>query len=77
MARRISRWNSIKKIDEPYDVPEGWYVSVYESDMEKEINCVNCGRKIKFGEGYTSRRYMTEGGFGFSECEECYFRYKE
>lgn len=53
-----------------YELPEG--ASLYESDMDKEVACCQCGRKIKYGECYTSRTIYSPAGFGFAECEQCY-----
>lgn len=44
-------------------------------NMNKEVACCNCGRKIRYNETYTSRRIMTVTGFGYAECPECYFSY--
>lgn len=63
-------WNG--KEYEPYELPEG--SSLYETDMDKEVSCCKCGRKIKYGDCYTSREIHTENGFGYSECEDCYFK---
>ena len=47
--------------------------SFFEDDMNKEISCCQCGKKIKFGNSYTSRTIHTEVGFGYAECEDCYY----
>lgn len=45
-----------------------------DTALDEVINCSNCGKKIKFGEAYTSQRHFTDNGFwGLYECEECYF----
>ena len=54
-----------------YELPEG--ASTYESDMDKEVACCWCGRKVKYGECYTSRHIHTTNGFGYAECEHCYY----
>ena len=65
------RWNYKKNEYESYDLPDG--ASFFEDDMNKEISCCQCGKKIKFGDSYTSRTIHTEGGFGYAECEDCYY----
>lgn len=55
----------------PYDLPDG--ASCYEDDMEKEVACCVCGKKFKFGDMFTSRHVHTKNGFGYAECESCYF----
>ena len=72
-----NKWNPTKKEYEPCEIPNDWNITTYEDDMDAIINCVHCGKKISFGESYTSRRYHTCGGFGYCECEDCYFNYKE
>lgn len=47
--------------------------SIYEEDMDKEVDCCCCGKKVKFGDTYTSRHYHTSFGMGYAECEKCYF----
>lgn len=71
----IRKWSDKDHKYYPYKVPDDWYISVSEFDMEYKVNCVNCGKVISFGDGYTSLRYHTEQGFGYAECESCYFEY--
>lgn len=54
-----------------YELPEG--ASAYEWDMDKEISCCWCGRKVAYGDCYTSRHIHTQSGFGYAECEQCYY----
>ncbi len=51
--------------------------TTYESDMDKEVMCCTCGHRLKFGDCYTSRTYHDTNGFGFAECENCYFKGKD
>ena len=44
----------------------------FATDMDVVCNCVCCGKEMKYGDGYTSRRFHTVHGFGYCECEECY-----
>ena len=67
----LRRWNYKKREYGPYEVPDDWNVKTYSNDMDEIINCANCGRKIPFGYGYTSREIHTQLGMGFSVCEEC------
>ena len=71
----IRKWNDKKKEYDPYEVPDEWKLILYSENMETPINCVNCGKEMTFGEGYTSQRYHTDKGFGYYECEKCYFDY--
>lgn len=56
-------------------IPGEWKISQYENDMNTVVNCVSCGKEIRFGDGYISRRYHDAMGFGFCECADCYDRY--
>lgn len=58
-----------------YDLPEG--SSLIESNMDKTVSCACCGKKIKFGQSFTSRRIHSEMGFGYAVCEECYYSGEE
>lgn len=64
-------WNETKHEYEPYVLPKG--ASCHETDMDKIVSCACCGKKLKYGETYTSRRIHTELGFGYAVCGECYF----
>lgn len=69
MKARI--WNEQKHEYEPYELPEG--SSCYETDMYKIVSCACCGKKIMYGNSYTSHRIHTNAGFGYAVCESCYF----
>ncbi|MCC7668912.1 hypothetical protein C0V80_04800 [Leuconostoc pseudomesenteroides] len=50
-----------------------WVVAGY-ADLDTTVNCANCGRALKYGDGYTSRQHFTDNGaFGLCECGTCYF----
>lgn len=68
---KAEKWIETEHRYIPYELPEG--ASVYESDMDTEVACCCCGRKLKFGDCYTSRHIHTETGFGYAECETCYY----
>ena len=40
--------------------------------MDEAVNCVQCGRAIRFGEGYTSFEIQTGVGFGYCVCPACH-----
>ena len=69
----INKWNG--KDYEPYEVSNDWKIPFMCNDMNEIINCVHCGCKMTFGEGYTSHRYHNNSGMGYYECEKCYFEY--
>lgn len=74
MNKVLKKWNYEKQEYEPYEVPYDWNVATFETDMEKIINCAGCGRKIMYGDCYTSRTIHTNMGMGYSVCGECYTR---
>lgn len=64
-------FNEEKLTYETYELPEG--SSLYEGSMSKIVSCASCGKKIKYGNSYTSRRIHNQFGFGYAVCESCYF----
>ena len=67
----MKKWNPEKQAYEPYIAPPG-YVTFYETDMGRLINCASCGKEITFGSGYTSLQIHNTCGFGYSVCETCH-----
>lgn len=67
----IQKWNPEKRVYQPYQPPAG-YITLYETDMEKPVNCARCGRQITFGEGYSSMQIHNAMGMGYSVCVYCY-----
>jgi Zn ribbon nucleic-acid-binding protein len=72
-SRTIDRWDIYTKQYEPVQIPDDWKIALYSDNMDEQINCVNCGKPMKYGEGYTSRRYHNKAGMGYMECEDCYY----
>lgn len=69
MAKAL-KWIDEKKEYIPYILPDG--ACLYTDNMEQEIACCQCGKKVKFGDCYTSRTIHTKVGLGYAECEDCY-----
>lgn len=70
--RTIPRWNRLLHKYVDVRIPDDWYVSTFEKDMSKIVNCVNCGKEIRFGSGYTSQEYHEKSfGFGYTVCGKC------
>lgn len=67
---KAQKWNPKKREYTPYELPEG--AILYSSDMDVVTPCAQCGRKITFGSGYTSKQIHTEIGFGYPVCENCH-----
>lgn len=66
------KYDPVNNTYENYILPEG--ASLYEDDMNKDIACAECGKKIMYGASYTSRIILNSGGFGYAVCEECYYK---
>lgn len=68
----LKKWNYEKLKYEPIEVPDDWNCITYSDDMKEVVNCPHCGKKIFFGETYTSKEIHTNLGFGYGVCEKCY-----
>ena len=68
----IRRWDWENKRYTVEAVPSDRRATVYCDDMERVIECVTCGRRVKVGETYTSMEVHNSMGFGYMVCEECY-----
>ena len=73
----LRRWNYLTHQYEPYKVPDDWYVTAYETDMETEVNCACCGKQMTHGDAYCSMEIHTQLGFGYDVCEGCYVEEKK
>lgn len=67
----LSKWNYKTERYEPYSSPAKEKI-LFTQDMEQIVECANCGRKLKFGESYTSKTIHTSVGLGYPVCESCY-----
>jgi hypothetical protein len=64
------KWNRDTEKYEDYELPKG--ACAYCTDMDKKVPCASCGKKIKYGNAYTSSViYGDTGIFGFAVCEKC------
>lgn len=68
----LNKWNYKEHIYKHYKIPDDWNCKTYSNDMEEVINCPHCGRKLKFGNSYTSLEIHTDSGFGYGVCGKCY-----
>ena len=68
--KTAQKWDFKTRKYYDYDLPEG--ACLYSDDMDKIVACAQCGRKITFGNGYTSRQIHARYGFGYAVCEKCY-----
>jgi len=67
------RWDGKQYV--PYKIPEGCNCRTFSPDLSEKVNCINCGKELTYGESYTSHQFHDQRGFGFAECEDCYYDY--
>lgn len=72
---KTQKWNPKTREYQDYELPEG--ACLYSDDMDKEIACAQCGQRMLFGDGYTSRQIHNKYGFGYAVCERCYEKERE
>lgn len=69
----IGRWNYKTREYDPYEIPADWDVKMFSIDMEETVSCASCGKKIKYGDCYTSMEiHEQKFGFGYAVCDKCY-----
>ena len=72
MIYKLNKWN-YKTHSYISEIIKGDYLfSLYETDMEKRVNCPHCKKEIRYGESYVSLEYHNEIGIGMAVCEKCY-----
>lgn len=55
----------------PVKVPDG--CTTYEVDKESMVTCPGCGRRVMYGNCFTSKRFYTSDGlWAFSVCPVCH-----
>ena len=64
------KWDHKTKKYSSYELPKGCLL--YSPDLDKMTVCAQCGKKITFGEGYTSREIHNHIGLGYPVDEDCY-----
>ena len=66
------KWNWKKDDYETYRIPLDWNCKLYSDNMNEKINCVQCGKIIKYGDSYSSLEIHNEVGLAYPICEKCY-----
>ena len=64
------KWNPKKRIYEDYTLPGPTVLYSYE--MDRIVHCAHCGKKVLYGDAYTSRQIHNDIGFGYPVCGKCY-----
>ena len=67
----LQKWNFKTHEYEPFESPAK-VLSLYSEDMVAEVDCANCGKRISYGDSYTSRTIHNRIGLGYPVCEDCY-----
>jgi hypothetical protein len=67
----LKKWNYDKHEYEPYRVPKEWNCSCYSDDLQKIINCCQCGKETVYGYSFTSQEVHLHG-FAWMVCKECH-----
>lgn len=65
-----SKYNPATGLTVQYSVPKG--ARLYTDNLDEIIVCADCGKQIRAGDTFTSRTILTDLGFGFMVCPECY-----
>lgn len=68
----LKRFNYKDKKYHRYSIPDEWQVSTYEKNMNKFLNCAQCGKEDIYGNMFTSLEVHTSFGIGYMVCSECY-----
>lgn len=71
----IRKWNETRKDYDVVKIPDEWNVPIKPKAMNEIVNCVNCGCKMKYGDGFQSKRYQNVSGAAYSECQKCFDEY--
>lgn len=68
--RILRRWDEWRGVYAPWLA--SMKVTLYEDDMDAPCNCARCGKRVTFGECYSSHQIHTTFGMGYAVCPECH-----
>ena len=68
----LRRWDEWRGVYAPWLVPAERKVMIYSDDMDELCACARCGKRVTFGECYTSQQIHTYFGIGYAVCPECH-----
>ena len=66
----MRKWNYKEGVYKDYIPPCSGEYTVF-ADLTDEINCAACGKKLAFGDAYTSKIIHDGTGFGYAICQQC------
>lgn len=67
----LQKWSFRTLQYEPFESPAK-LLMLYSEDMEAEVDCANCGKRMDYGDSYTSTTIHTVIGLGYPVCEHYY-----
>lgn len=69
MTKPAKKWDPVKKEYKDCQIPIGAYIGAERYDF---VECAQCGKKVLYGDCYTSLHIHTVSGFGYAVCGKCY-----
>lgn len=77
----MRKWNYKTREYELYSVPEDWYCPLCEDmdddNVDKKVNCANCGKEMRFGDVCDSYEIQTLQGSQYGVCVECHYKERQ
>jgi hypothetical protein len=70
--RVLRRWDEWLRDYRPWLVPDSPKVLAYSDDMDEPCACARCGKRVTYGECYTSMQIHTYFGIGYAVCPKCH-----
>lgn len=70
---KLQKWNRELHKYEPYEIPNTWNIGGYRADMNDIVNCAHCGKRVRYGDCYSSLEIHNDIGLSYAVCKECYF----
>lgn len=67
----LKKYNYIIHEYEDYKIPDDWNVPLL-TDLEDIVNCPHCGKRLNYGDTYTSLEIHSDYGLGYGVCSNCY-----
>lgn len=70
----VRKWDFMThSYGDPEQLPAEWHTPMVADRMDEIINCACCGKKLIFGDSFTSMIICDmSGAFGYPVCEKCY-----
>lgn len=66
----LRKWNYSTRSYEPFLSPAGFDARLI-GDEKDVCRCAECGKKILYGDSYSSIRIHNASGLGYAVCREC------